>query len=116
MKSLIYHICEEKEWKNAKIYGEYLGSSQDHEDGFIHFSTAEQIIASAAKHRAGQTGLLLLTVKSKPIAAKVKWEKSRAGDLFPHLYGALPIDAVLKTNNLEIGADGKHIFPKELIK
>jgi len=116
MKNLIYHICKEKEWEIAIVCGVYLGSSQDHEDGFIHFSTAEQIIGSAAKHRAGQTGLLLLTVEIKPIAAKLKWETSRAGDLFPHLYGTLPINAVLKTNNLEIGADGKHIFPKEFIK
>ena len=105
-------MCKFKEWEAAQHAGVYEGSSQDQEDGFIHFSTANQIVESAAKHRAGQNELLLLTVDADKLGTSLKWEKSRGGDLFPHLYGHLAVSAVNCVNELPLDPDGKHIFPK----
>jgi uncharacterized protein (DUF952 family) len=107
----IYHICRADEWRAAEAAGVYRGSSQDVADGFIHFSTADQVRDSAAKHRAGQSGLVLLAVDPRRLDSALKWEKSRAGQLFPHLYGALALDAVVRVADLPLGADGRHLFP-----
>jgi len=107
----IYHICRREEWESALLAGTYAGSSQDKSDGFIHFSTATQIHDSARKHRAGQAGLVLLTVDAPTLGAALKWEPSRGGQLFPHLYGALPLAAVLRVDDLSLGQDGVHVFP-----
>ena len=109
--TVIYHICRGEEWEAARRAGRYAGSSQDAPDGFTHFSTAAQVKASAAKHRAGQTGLVLLAVDADRLGAGLKWEPSRAGALFPHLYGALPVAAVLAVHDLPLGPDGAHVFP-----
>ena len=109
--TVIYHICRREEWEAAKRAGAYHGSSQDKADGFIHFSGAAQVKASAAKHRAGQTGLVLLAVDADRLGPALKWEASRGGALFPHLYGALPAAAVLSVHDLPLGADGVHVFP-----
>lgn len=111
MKTLIYHMCKQEEWQVAQAAGAYGGSSQDQADGFIHFSTAGQIVESAAKHRAGQDGLLLLTVDAGALGEALKWEASRGGALFPHLYGDLPVSATVKVDPLPLGPDGKHQFP-----
>jgi len=108
---LIYHMCALNEWVAAETEGAYLGSSQDVADGFIHFSTLEQIVTSAAKHRAGQTGLVLLSVDPGLLGEALKWESSRGGALFPHLYGPLPIEAVADVRDLNLGPDGRHQFP-----
>ena len=109
--SPIYHMCRAEEWHAAKARGRYDGSSQDIADGFIHFSTADQIVESAARHRAGQTGLVLLTVDADKLGAVLKWEPSRGGALFPHLYGPLLPDAVIRVDDLPLGPDGRHVFP-----
>jgi uncharacterized protein (DUF952 family) len=109
--SPIYHICRRDEWQAALRRGRYEGSSQDEADGFIHFSTAAQVAASAAKHRAGQDGLVLLAVEPARLGNALRWEESRGGALFPHLYGPLPLDAVLGVHDLPLGADGRHVFP-----
>jgi len=111
MTTIIYHMCRADEWQAAQSSGFYLGSSQDVADGFMHFSTAPQIVESAAKHRAGQTGLLLLAVDADALGPALKWEASRGGQLFPHLYAALPISAARWAKPLPLGADGHHIFP-----
>ena len=111
MKTLIYHMCKQEEWEAARLSGAYGGSSQDQADGFIHFSTAEQIVESAAKHRAGQEGLLLLTVDTDALGDALKWEPSRGGALFPHLYGDLPVSAAVRIDPLPLGPDGNHQFP-----
>lgn len=111
MKTLIYHMCKQEEWEAAQSAGAYGGSSQDRADGFIHFSTAEQIVESAAKHRAGQDGLLLLTVDAEALGDLLKWEESRGGALFPHVYGDLPVSAAVKVDPLPLGPDGMHVFP-----
>ena len=92
--------------------GLYRGSSQDAADGFIHFSTAEQIRESARKHRAGQADLVLVTVDAAKLGALLKWEPSRGGALFPHLYGALPLEAVIRVEPLPLGPAGTHSFPE----
>jgi uncharacterized protein (DUF952 family) len=109
--TVIHHMCREEEWAAAKLSGSYPGSSQDAADGFIHFSTASQIVESAAKHRAGQTGLVLLSVPARLLGDALKWEPSRGGELFPHLYGPLPVDAVTAAEPLPLGPDGRHVFP-----
>ena len=107
----IYHMCRQTEWQAAEAGGFYPGSSQDAADGFIHFSTQDQIVASAAKHRAGQTGLVLLSVDPGLLVDILKWEPARGGALFPHLYGPLPVVAVIDVDNLPLGDDGRHRFP-----
>ncbi len=112
--TLIFHMCRRDEWAAAQASGSYAGSSQDLADGFIHFSTALQVEISAAKHRRGQDGLVLLTVDGAKLGAALKWEASRGGALFPHLYGELPVDAVVRVDDLPLGPDGRHIFPQSL--
>ena len=107
----IYHICTREDWEAAKAAGHYEGSPQDRADGFIHFSTAEQVEDSAAKHRAGQSGLVLLAVDPEALGDSLKWEAARGGALFPHLYGALPLAALRAVWELPLGPDSRHVFP-----
>ena len=112
---LIYHVCRAEEWDAAKRDGTYRGSSQDHEDGFIHFSALAQLRGSVAKHRVGQDGLVLLGVDPSLLASGVlKWEPSRGGALFPHLYDDLPVSAAVRVDDLPLGSDGAHAFPADL--
>tara|TARA_S200000501_G_C20615972_1_gene652394 strand:+ start:305 stop:679 length:375 start_codon:yes stop_codon:yes gene_type:complete len=111
MNDLIYHMCRREEWEVALRKGYYAGSSQDLEDGFIHFSTAQQVRDSAAKHRAGQTGLVLLTVDPNAVENSLRWEPSRSGMLFPHFYGILDVSVVLRADPLELSSIGVHVFP-----
>jgi uncharacterized protein (DUF952 family) len=107
----IYRMCRRAEWERAASNGVYAGSSQDTADGFLHFSTAGQVVESAARHRAGQDKLVLLAVDAAHLGDALKWEKSRGGALFPHLYGPLPLDAVGAVHDLPLGPDGTHVFP-----
>ena len=109
--SLIYHVCKADEWEAARRAGRYPGSSQDRADGFIHFSAASQVVASVAKHRAGQDNLVILEVDAPALGSALRWEPSRGGALFPHLYGDLPPAAVTRFAALKLGADGRHVFP-----
>ncbi len=114
--NLIYHMCRREEWRLAEAAGAYPGSSQDIADGYIHFSTAEQVAASADKHRAGQDGLVLLTADADRLGNAIKWEPARGGQLFPHLYGSLPVSAVINVSDLPLGADGRHVFPAGILR
>ncbi len=109
----IYHICRLSEWEAAGPGGVYGGSSQDLGDGFIHFSTREQVRASAAKHRAGQDGLVLLSVDPGRLGEALKWEPARGGQLFPHLHGGLPVETVIRVSPLMLDEDGMHRFPED---
>ena len=111
MSALIFHMCRTGEWDAARASGLYPGSSQDVADGFIHFSTATQIVESARKHRAGQSGLVLLAADPALLGERLRWEPSRGGQLFPHVYGGLPVTAVRWARDLPLGADGLHSFP-----
>jgi len=110
----IYHICRVDEWRQGRQDGTYQGSSQDLEDGFIHLSTAGQVRMSAEKHRAGQRDLVLLEVDPRPLEGTLRWEPSRRGELFPHVYGGLPISSVVTCYPLHLDDEGKHIFPARL--
>jgi uncharacterized protein (DUF952 family) len=107
----IYHMCKREEWEAGRAAGRYTGSTQDQDDGFIHFSTAAQIIESAAKHRTGQRDLVLIEVDSAALGDTLRWERSRGGGLFPHLHGALPLGAVRRVAPLPLDAHGRHVFP-----
>ncbi len=115
MAEIIYHMCRRQEWHAAEAAGVYRGSSQDAADGFIHFSAAAQLAASAAKHRAGQRDLVLIAVDAAMLGRSLKWEPARDAALFPHLYGPLPMKAVLWVEPLPLGADGHHVFPARLV-
>lgn len=108
----IYKICQQKEWLTAQHHGEFRGSDVDAHDGFIHFSTAAQLPGTAAKHFAGATDLLLVAVDAGALGQALKWERSRGGDLFPHLYAALPLAAVRWTRALADEVDGRRAMPE----
>jgi len=108
---ILYKIVAAAHWQAAKHDGVFRGSADDLRDGFIHFSTAAQVEETAAKHFAGQADLLLLAVDDAWFGAALKWEPSRGGALFPHLYGELAIAAVSKVEPLPLGPDGRHRFP-----
>ena len=111
---IIYHMCKECEWLDFKHRGFYEGSSQDKRDGFIHFSTADQIVESARKHRGGQDNLVLLSVNSNDVQSILKWEKVDGGRVFPHIYGTLLLKNIFQSDILRLSSNGKHIFPDQL--
>ena len=92
---MIYKLLAAAEWVAAQIDGGYDGSAVDHRDGYIHLSGADQVVQTADRHFAGQTGLVLLTVAPDRCGDALRWEPSHAGALFPHLYGRLPLAAVV---------------------
>ena len=108
---LIYHMCLRREWELAMQSGAYAGSSQDRADGFIHFSTAAQLPESARRHRKGQAGLVLLAVDPRTLGEALRWEPSRHGALFPHLYGPLPLSAVSSVCDMPLDAEGVPVLP-----
>ena len=110
--TLIYKICEQVTWRAALAAGQYRGSAVDERDGFIHFSTAEQLAETAAKHFAKQAGLVLVAVDVDALGGRLKWEPSRGGDLFPHLYAALPLSAVRWSRPLPDETDGRRPLPE----
>lgn len=112
MAKTIYKIVPASLWQKAKDAGIFEGASIDLSDGYIHFSTAAQAKETAARHFAGQTGLLLIAVDGEELGEKLLYEASRGGDLFPHLYAALPLSAVLWEKRLPLGTDGTHQFPE----
>lgn len=107
----VYKIVPAALWRQAERDGLFRGSAVDLRDGFIHFSSASQAVETAAKHFAGQDDLLLVTVDAERLGASLKWEPSRGGALFPHLYGDLSLAAVRKVEPLPLGPDGRHRFP-----
>jgi uncharacterized protein (DUF952 family) len=107
----IYKILPEAMWRDAQRSGVFYGSEVDLRDGYIHFSTAEQAAETAAKHFAGQRDLVLLTVDEDVLGDALKWEPSRGGALFPHLYAPLEIKHVRRAEPLPLGAEGRHVFP-----
>jgi uncharacterized protein (DUF952 family) len=107
----IYKIVPTSLWREAERTGVFRGAPVDLADGYIHFSTAAQAEETAAKHFAGQDGLLLVSVEAETFGARLKWEPSRGGALFPHLYDVLDLAAVTKVETLPMGANGLHAFP-----
>src|ERR1043166_3205231 len=108
----IYKICDTAPWQAAERTGEFAGAPVDRADGYIHFSAADQVRETAAKHFAGQGDLVLVAVDANALGPALKWEPSRGGALFPHLYGTLSLPAVRWTEPLPLGLDGRHVFPE----
>lgn len=116
MTNKIYKIISASEWKAAEAAGVFKGVAIDLTDGYIHFSTASQAAETAAKHFAGQTDLLLITINPDALTQELTWEPSRGGALFPHLYGDLNMEAVAEKAVLPLNADGVHVFPPSFQK
>ncbi|QAY94932.1 DUF952 domain-containing protein [Methylovirgula ligni] len=107
---LIYKIVPKDLWEEAEARGVFAGAPVDVADGFIHLSTAAQVRGTAARHFAGEDGLLLVGVDPQRLGAALRYEPSRGGALFPHLYAALNLDAVVSVTALPLGPDGLHHF------
>jgi uncharacterized protein (DUF952 family) len=108
---LIFKIFRRTEWNELATTGETAGAPVDLADGFIHFSTAAQVAETAAKHFAQESDLVLVAVEADRMGADLKWEPSRGGALFPHLYRSLRLEDVAWDKSLPLGASG-HIFPE----
>ncbi len=113
MPDYIYKICPASEWRNTQATMIYHGSDDDKRDGFIHFSTASQLAETAARHFAGMDDLVLVTVDASLLGDQLKWEKSRHGELFPHLYCDLPVETALAVEPLPL-ENGNHVFPARI--
>lgn len=111
MAEIVYKICPRRLWRAAAERGWFEGAPVDRADGYIHFSTADQVTETAARHFSGEHDLLVIAVDAARLGAALKWEPSRGGALFPHLYGPLSMAAVLWAEALPLGADGRHVFP-----
>ena len=110
---LIYKILRTEEWQSLRANAETAGAPVDVADGFIHFSTAEQARETAAKHFAQEDGLFLAAFDSDRMGEALKWEPSRGGALFPHLYGELDLGHAIGVYDLIEKEDGGHVFPKD---
>jgi Uncharacterized protein conserved in bacteria len=102
-----FKLVDRTEWEAARASGAYEGSTVDRADGYIHLSTADQVAATAAKYFAGQDDLVLARVDLMMLVDLVKWEPSRGGALFPHIYGPLPFSAVRHERRVEVLVDGR---------
>ncbi len=110
MVEMIYKILRTAEWRAAQEQGRLTGSPVDINDGYIHFSTARQVRETAARHFPGEPVLVLLAVDPKLLGADLRWEPSRGGDLFPHLYAVLPLARIAAVYSLPLGPEGVHEF------
>ena len=108
----VYKICHKRMWEDAENEGVFTGAPVDLTDGFIHLSTEDQMGETAARHFAGKDDLVLIAIDVQNISNDLRWETSRGGDLFPHLYGDLPVKIILWKKPLPLGPDGAHLFPE----
>ena len=102
----IFKILGKAEWDAARAAGRFEGSAVDRKDGYIHFSTAAQAAETARRHFAGQPDLVVLEVEADDLGEALRWEPSRGGDLFPHLYAPLEAGQVRAVTEAQLGADG----------
>jgi len=105
-KPPIYKVCPQSVWESIRTLDEWTGSMHDQRDGFIHFSAAHQLAGTVARHFSGQSRLKLIAVDPDRLGAQLLWEASRDGDLFPHLYGPLPLSAVIEARDLIVNDNG----------
>lgn len=114
MGATVYKILTCEAWARARSEGVFSGAPVDLADGFIHFSTALQVRETAARHFAGQDDLLLVGFDAESLGVALKWEPSRGGALFPHLYAALDPALAIEVAPLPLGPDGRHRFPETI--
>lgn len=112
---LIYKILTGDQWSVLRRRGQTSGAPVDIADGFVHFSTGAQVAGTAAKHFAGQDGLMLLAVETGTLGDALRWETSRGGALFPHLYNTLRLSDLAWVRPLPVGRDGVHAFPEGVV-
>ena len=110
----IYKILRQHEWNAALAGGAFAGSADDLRDGFIHFSSARQVPGTAEKHFADERDLVLLAVDSATLGAVLRWETSRGGEKFPHLYGRLALKRGLWARPLTRDGQGRFVYPGEM--
>lgn len=108
---LIYKIVHFDEWPDAKMHGVYEGSEKDRADGFLHFSTLEQVPQTLARYYKKENDLVLVAVESDALGGALKFEASTGGELYPHLYAPLPTPAVTWVRALKRGPDGQFVLP-----
>ncbi|MEL7338002.1 MAG: DUF952 domain-containing protein, partial [Planctomycetota bacterium] len=101
-------------WQTALATGQFFGSGIDLQDGFIHLSGRDQVVETAARHFAGQSNLVLVAIAEATLGETLRWEPSRGGALFPHVYGSIDTSTVLWVKPLPLGPDGTHQFPSLL--
>ena len=109
--TLIYKICDAALWRDAERVGYFAGTGIDLKDGYIHFSARDQVAETASKHFAGRRNLLLIAVDADALGAALKWEVSRGGARFPHLYGTLPTSAVRFIKPMALDDIGQPVLP-----
>jgi len=114
MSEWVYKIARASEWALARKAGVFTGSADDLRDGFIHLSRASQLKATLEKHFAGEDGLLLVALDADALGPELKWEISRGGERFPHLYGPLYLTSVLSADPIRRDDGGRAILPSEL--
>lgn len=110
MRQIVYKIATAAEWRQAVASGSYSGSVDDVRDGFIHLSARAQLCGTLDKHFRGQDGLVLIAFDENDLGPQLKWETSRDGQLFPHLYGHIPVSKALWERALTVGAAGHHLL------
>ena len=111
---LIYKIVPKEPWSVAVEAGTFDGAPVDRTDGYIHLSSAAQVRETARLHFAGQDDLLLVAVEVERLGPALRWEPSRAGALFPHLYAPLRTVDVARVTAMPLGPEGAHVFPDDL--
>jgi uncharacterized protein (DUF952 family) len=107
----VYKICTRAEWQSAEAAGVFEGSAVDRADGFIHFSSREQVEETARRHFATQDDLVLVEIDADRLGPALRWEPSRGGDLFPHLYASLLPSTATSVVPLRRGPSGQLVFP-----
>jgi uncharacterized protein (DUF952 family) len=108
----IYKICSASAWREAERLGVYRGNADDARDGYIHLSNAAQVAGTLQKHYAGEKGLFLVAIDADVLGDALRWEPSRGGELFPHLYAELDFAAVKEVIDLPLRSDGTHVIPE----
>ena len=109
---IVFKIVSAADWKHAEQKGSYTGSADDRRDGFIHLSSAAQTRGTVARHFSAREDLVIVAVSAPALGETLRWELSRDGEPFPHVYGELPLASVLWVQPLPLGRDGRHHFPE----
>lgn len=112
--TLVYRICSRDEWAAARQKSTYEGSGLDRRDGFIHLSDAHQLAGTLETHFRDTADLVLLVIDAARLGGALKWERSRGGERFPHLYAHLPVSAVIEARPLPADADPRARFVDKL--
>ena len=108
----VFKVTTRAAWESARATGVLAASADDERDGFMHLSAAHQLAGTLDKHFKGKNDLVILEVDAKALGEDLRWEPSRGGDFFPHLYAPLPTSAVRAAVPLELDANGAHILPQ----